>query len=89
MTRTVAWTGEMKMGDCSFVPQFQPAFGKVITNPHQLKDELKKEKYEKGVELIEVGNDRQTSGPQRKAYDHDAAGYYLNSILRKQRGRIS
>ena len=86
MHRTISWAGQMKPGDISFKPDYYTAFGKVLTNPSQLKDELKREKYEKGIELIEVGNERPNYTPKRKEYDWDGAGKALYQELRKRRG---
>lgn len=85
MTRILSWQGQMKMGDLSFVPMYQPAFGKVISSPRQLKDQLRRENGEKGVELVEVGNERPKYTPKRKEYDYDSAGRELHQKLRKIR----
>lgn len=85
MNRVISWQGQMRVP--SFQPMFQPAFGKFIASPHALRDELKKEKYEKGVELVEVGNDRLTTKPKPKEIDMNEVGRDLHQTLRKLRGR--
>lgn len=87
MQRTVAWAGQMKMGEIAFKPDYYPSFGKVFTNPSQLKDEIKKQKYENGIDLIEVGNDRAKPTPQKNNINWNEAGYALHQELRKRRAR--
>lgn len=86
MQRTVSWKGEMKLGDIGFKPDYYPAFGKTFTNPTQLRDEIKKQKYEHGVDLVEVGNQRLTPTQSKPSINWDEAGYALNKELRKRRG---
>lgn len=77
----------MKPGDVSFTPDYYPTFGQTFTNPAQLKDAIKKEQYEKGIELIEVGNERPKYTPVQQKIDYDSAGRELQQTLRKIRGR--
>lgn len=86
MRRTVAWQGQMKPGDISFKPDHYTAFNQTFTNPSQLKDAIKKEKYEKGIDLIEVGNDRSLSKDRKADIDWNEAGHALHQELRKRRG---
>lgn len=83
MNRTISWVGQMKPGDLSFKSDYYQAFGKVITNPSQLKDELKKEKYERGIELVEVGNERPVYTPKTQKIDYEAAGRELHRRLKR------
>ena len=83
MDRILSWSGQMKKGDLGFEPHFSYAFGKKITNPGQIKDELRREKYEKGIELVEVGNERPSYTPKRQEYDYESAGKELYKILKK------
>ena len=87
MRRTLSWTGEMKPGDIAFKPDYYHAFGKTLTNPGQLRDELKRAKYEQGIELVNVGNDRPTYTKPQKKIDYNEVGHALNYELRKRRGR--
>lgn len=87
MERTIAWGGQMKPGDINFKPDYYHAFGKVLTNPSQLKDEIKKERYENGVELVEVGNEKPTLKSPIKPLQHDDAMRDLYRRIRKMNGR--
>lgn len=43
---------------CQFEPHFNYAFGSKVTNPHQMKDLVKKHEDKTGQKLIEVGNEK-------------------------------
>lgn len=88
MQRTISWQGQMKMGDISFKPDHYHAFGKTLTNPQQLKDELARSK-DLGNELAEVGNDKSVKKTKDKWIDKEVVGRALYQQLGKSRGRFS
>ncbi len=88
MNRTISWQGQMKMGDISFKSDYYHAFGKTLTNPHQLKDELSRAK-DSGNELVAVGNDKSVQKPKEKWVDKEVVGKALYQQLGKSRGRFS
>lgn len=87
MERIIRWGGNLVRGDLAFEPHYQPAFGKTVMTPRHLRDELKREKYENGVELVNVGNDRVIPKKEEAKIDWDSAGHELNDRLRKIRKR--
>lgn len=85
MQRKISWSGQMKPGDISFKPDYYHAFGKEVTSPLQLKDELSRCR-DQGVELVEVGNSHETRETKRQATDKEAAGRAMFQMLKKSRG---
>ena len=64
-----------------FQSAFNPAFGKVLKNRSDLKDELRKYSDATGSELVEVGNDFQK--PKREldySFDEKRAEYELERM---------
>lgn len=62
----------------TFVPAYQPALGKVITDKRELRNELAAYKDRTGSELVEVGTDRsKPKKPTPKPLDkRDVIDYY-------------
>lgn len=55
-----------------FEPHFNPAFGKKMYSPHDIKEEIRRIKGETGKEIVEVGNDSlQSIKKKRQAYTLD------------------
>lgn len=85
MIRTISWQGQMKMGAILFKPDHYHAFGKTISTPGQLKDELARSK-DSGHELVEVGNDKSIPAAPKSWIDKEVVGRDLHQMLRKSRG---
>lgn len=84
MPMVIRWQGQMKLGDIGFKPHYNPAFGRVFTSPGQERDAVRQEKYENGVELVNIGTDRPYKETPKKAeIDWDAAGRELNQRLKR------
>ena len=62
---------QVSMG--TFVPGKYDAFGKVFTNQHQLKEEIRKINGETGQNIVEVGNDKSRIKPEQKKPDIESA----------------
>jgi len=61
---------------------WQPAFGKRFSNKHELRDEIRRLRDEKGIDMVEVGNDRARTKPKEVKYDHRAAYQMLRRMNR-------
>lgn len=85
MKRLFNWRGFMSMGDISFQAHYNPAFGKEITRPGQIKEEIRRLKYEKGMDLVEVGNEKLKDKPKEDGpmLDKRAAYQDLKKALKK------
>ena len=84
MDLVIRWIGEIKKGDCGFEAHYNPAFGKVLLNPHQVKEEILREKGENGVDLVNIGTDKPYAEKRKKAdIDLDAAGHELHYRLKR------
>lgn len=54
--RKLVSRGQVKIP--TFIEGFNPALGESFSSPHEVKDHIRKLKYEEGRELVEVGNDK-------------------------------
>lgn len=79
--RIFSFTGSVSLG--SFREGYYHAFGKPLTQKHQLKEELARYKGETGSELVEMGNEKPPSAPKRKEVDWDGFGRELKSKWQK------
>lgn len=79
--RIFSFKGGFTLG--SFGEGYFHAFGKHLTQKHQLKEELARYKGETGSELIEMGNEKIKSTPKREAVDWDGFGRELSAKWQK------
>lgn len=86
MQRVFAFVGQVSVP--TFIPGNYPAFGKKFSTKDQLRDEIRKQKYEHGRDIVEVGNEKAAVDrikPKRKEFPVEEAKRELYRITRHGR----
>jgi len=72
--RVFSFRGEISVESS---PGYQPAFGKTFSTRGDLRDEIRRLRDERGIDMVEVGNERVKAKPQEGRVDLKGAYDFL------------